>query len=68
MTRCELEDNRHKGYRVYGYKHSYCDWHRSCDACDKIIRIGCKAIVFIERLQTKRILRICKDEQTERSK
>lgn len=66
MTREELEDNRHQGYIVYGYKHSYCDWQKSCDDCDKIIRIGCIVINFIEGLQTRRVLRICKAAQTER--
>ena len=60
-TRCELEGNRRQGYRIYGYKHSYCDLQRSCEECDKVIRIGCKVIRVIEDLQIRRILKICKE-------
>ena len=61
VTRSELEYNRRQGYMVYGYKHSYCDSQRSCDECDKVIRIGCKVIRVIEDLQIRQILKICKE-------
>lgn len=61
MTKEELEQGRHKGYSVYGYFYSYCDQTKSCECCDKFVRFGCTIIKKIEKVQTKRILKICKD-------
>lgn len=61
-TREQLEDGRCIGFRKYGYFYSFCECNRSCEECDKIIRIGCIAKRKIEDLQTKRILRMCKPE------
>lgn len=60
MTREELEQARHIGNRIYGYKHSYCELNDCCEKCDKRVRFGCKMIKKIEDIQTKRILKICK--------
>ncbi len=62
MDRQTLENGRHVGFRTYGYKKSYCDQTPSCEDCDKFIRFGCKVICKIEKLQTSRILRICKEK------
>ena len=61
-TRQQLEDGRHCGFRTYGYFWSFCELNRSCEECDKTIRIGCVMKRKIEELQTKRILSICKSE------
>ena len=60
VDRKTLEEYRHEGYRVYGYKHSYCKLQNSCEECDKKIRFLCIVIRKIEDVQTKRILKICK--------
>ena len=60
MTREELEEGRVQGYRTYGYKKAYCDLTPSCESCDRIIRNLCRIIRFIEDIQTKRILKLCK--------
>lgn len=61
-TREQLEESRHVGCRLYGYFYSFCECNKSCEECDKIIRVGCAMKRKIEELQTKRILRICKSE------
>lgn len=61
-TREQLEETRYVGFRTYGYFWSFCELNRSCEECDKIIRVGCIAKRKIEDLQTKRILRLCKSE------
>ena len=61
-TREQLEEGRHYRYCTYGYFWSFCELNRSCEECDKTIRIGCIIKRKIEELQTKRILRICKSE------
>jgi hypothetical protein len=61
MTKEQLEQGRHRGYCVYGYFNSYCTQTKSCERCDKFVRLGCKIKNKIEEIQTKRILRICKD-------
>ena len=61
-TREQLEEGRHYGPRIYGYFWSFCELNRSCEECDKTIRIGRVMKRKIEELQTKRILRICKSE------
>ena len=61
ITREQLEDLRHQGYRLYGYKKAFCDGNSCCEKCDKVVRIGCRLISKIEDLQTKRILQICQD-------
>lgn len=60
MNRHELEEGRRIGHRIYGYKKSYCSQTRSCDGCDRVVAFGCRVIRMIEKLQEKRILRICK--------
>lgn len=59
LTRQQLEDLRHQGDRVYGYKKAFCDGNSCCERCDKLVRLGCKIMCKIESLQTKRILKIC---------
>ena len=59
-TREELEAGRHIGYCTYGYKKSFCELNDCCENCDKVIRFWCKVIVWIEKIQIKRILKICK--------
>jgi len=61
-TRQQLEEGRHHSYRVYGYFWSFCELNDCCDRCDRTIRFWCKVKCAIERVQTKRILRICKEE------
>ena len=63
MTKEELEEGRYEGYRIYGYLHSYCKLTRSCEVCDRWIRIGCKFKRAIEEIQIKRILSICKSAE-----
>ena len=65
ITRKQLEEARHEQYRIYGYKHAYCELNSCCDGCDKRVRFGCKLINKIEDLQTKRILKICKEVNDE---
>jgi len=60
MTREQLEEGRHKDNRTYGYLWSFCDQTRSCEECDRVVRLGCKIQRKIEDIQTKRILRICR--------
>lgn len=62
-TREQLEEERHDNFRVYGYFTAFCVLNRSCEECDRIIRFGCVVKRKIEELQTKRILKICKQEQ-----
>ncbi len=59
-TREELEEGRHIGFRFYGYKKSFCELNDCCEECDKVIRFWCRVIQKIEKIQEKRILRICK--------
>lgn len=61
MTKEQLEQGRHRGHCVYGYYSSYCFQTDSCERCDKFVRFGCKIKNKIEDIQTKRILKICKD-------
>lgn len=61
MTKEELEQGRHRGHCVYGYFNSYCNQTHSCERCDKFVRLGCEIKDIIEAIQTKRILKICKD-------
>lgn len=65
IDRQTLENGRRIGNRIYGYKVSYCEQIRSCDECDRLVAFGCKAILKIEKLQTKRILRICDERKEE---
>lgn len=60
VTRKTLEDGRHQGYCTYGYFKSYCDLNPSCECCDKRIAFWCKVKCKIEKIQTRRILKICK--------
>ena len=61
ITREQLEDLRHQGYRLYGYKKAFAMGIAAAKKCDKVVRIGCRLISKIEDLQTKRILQICQD-------
>lgn len=63
-TREQLEEARHVGFRTYGYLTAFCNLNRSCEECDRIIRFGCKVQNKIGDLQIKRIIRICKSEQS----
>lgn len=65
LTRQRLDELRHQGHKVYGYKKAFCDGHDCCEDCDKVVRFGCKIINKIEALQTKRILAICPKEAEE---
>lgn len=64
MTRKELEESRHRGINIYGYKKAFCLGQSCCENCDKNIRFWCKVIRKIEEIQKKRILKICKEENT----
>ena len=65
-TKEQLEEGRHYGFRTYDYFWSFCELNRSCEECDKIIRVGCIVKRKIEDLQTKRILRLCKPKLKEK--
>ena len=60
IDRKTLEEHRHVGCNVYGYKKAYCNTQSCCEKCDKKVRFWCKVISRIEDIQTKRILKICK--------
>ena len=66
-TKEQLEEGRHYGFSTYGYFFSFFELNRSCEECDKIIKVGCIAKRKIEDLQTKRILRLCKPESKEKT-
>lgn len=63
ITRKQLEIARHQGCGVYGYKKAFCDLHDCCEECDKKVRFICKLIAKMEKLQDKRILKICRPEE-----
>ena len=65
MTKDELSAYRRKGHKVYGWFSAYCCSQSCFDNCDKIVRFGCKLKTKIEAVQTRRILRIYKDEDKE---
>lgn len=66
MTRKQLEEGRYIGYRTYGYFHSYCEQMRSCEGCEsRRVRFLCKIKRWIERRQTKIILRLADKEGAE---
>ena len=62
MTRQELQDSRHRGYKVYGYYNAYCYAQDCCDKCDRTVRFWCKVKNKIEKIQEKRILKICQQK------
>ena len=62
ISREQLEEGRHRGYKTYGYFWSFCELNPCCEDCDKIIRFGCTVKRKIEELQERRILKICKLE------
>lgn len=62
VTRSQLEKSRIKVSGIYGYKKAFCDLQSSCDVCDKKVRFICKIICFLEDIQCKRILKICKED------
>lgn len=64
ITREELEESRYRGCRVYGYKKAFCDLNDCCEHCDGIVRSLCVVRRWIEGIQTKRILKICKPSET----
>lgn len=64
-TTKELEDGRHRADGIYGYFKSFCWWNSCCEDCDKVIRFGCRVKRLIEKMQTRRILKICKEETWE---
>ena len=63
ITKEELEESRRRGFRVYGYKEVFCDLNNCCEHCDSIVRCLCVVIRWIEGIQTKRILKICKPSE-----
>ena len=60
MNRDDLEYERHRQNRIYGFFYAFCTYHKSCEDCDKWVRFGCRIKRKIETLQEKRILKICK--------
>ena len=60
IDRKTLEENRREGRKVYGYKDAYCLSQIYCEECDRKVCFWCKVIRKIEKLQVKRILKICK--------
>lgn len=60
ITRKQLEENRHQGFRIYGYKKSFCDLNDCCERCDRVVSFWCRVIRWIEDIQIKRIKKICK--------
>ena len=60
VTKKQLMDSKHRGYRLIGYKEAYCDLINSCEECDRAICFLCRVIRKIEEIQTRRILKICK--------
>lgn len=60
IDRKTLEANRRDGHRVQGYKDAYCLFQSCCEECDRRVCFWCKVIRKIEKLQVKRILKICK--------
>lgn len=62
ITRKELNEARFQGYRVYGYFKAYCDLNGCCEYCNRWVRMLCKLKNKIEKLQTKIILYICKED------
>lgn len=66
MTREQLEELRHKPAGIYGYKKAFCDGNDCCENCDKVVRRLCKVICWIEGIQTKRILNVCKPANAKR--
>lgn len=67
FTREQLEESRHRGNNVYGYKKAFCDLHDCCESCDRRVRFICKVIAKFEDLQINRILKICKPEKEDRT-
>lgn len=61
-TREQLEKASHIGFHTYRHFTAFCNLNTSCEDCDRIIRFGCMVKRKIEKLQMKRILRICKPE------
>ena len=67
-TLAELEEARRSGYRVWDWFRAYCFLHDCCEICDTRVRFGCKIITGIRRLQTRRILKICREEAARRER
>lgn len=67
ITRKELNEARRGSTgSVHGWFCAYCKLNSSCDTCDRYVRLLCRLKNMIEELQTKIILRICKEEQNDR--
>lgn len=63
ITRKELNEARRDGKgRVYGWFWAYCRLNSCCETCNRYVRVLCRLKNTIEALQTKIILRICKEE------
>ena len=56
----QLKEASHIGFHVYRDFTAFCNLTRTCEECDIIVRFGCMVKRKIEKLQTKRILFICK--------
>ena len=67
-TLAELTEARRSGYRVVGWFQAYCSLQDCCEICDPRVRFGCKIVNGIRRLQTSRILKICREEAARRER
>lgn len=62
ISRCQLEQARHRNGGVYGYFNAYCWLNRCCDTCNRRVRFLCKLKCKIEDWQNEIILSVCKGE------
>lgn len=58
-SRKRLEEARRQGFRIYGYFTAFCDLNPSCEECDSVVYFWCRVRCLIERIQTRRIKKIC---------
>lgn len=63
ITRKELNEARIDGNgSIHGWFWAYCRLNSSCDTCNRYVRSLCRLKNTIEELQTKIILKICKED------
>lgn len=62
ITRKELDKAKIQVNVVYGYFKAYCKLNDCCEYCNCWVRMLCKLKDKIEKLQTKIILYICKED------
>lgn len=67
-TLAELEEVRRSGYQDRGWFQAYCFLQDCCETCDPRVRFGCKIVNGIRRHQTRRILKICREEAARRER